>query len=108
MYQMLQRAFSCFVDTKFSNSSIFYHLERSLYPPFPKIVEAMHLLNQERHNHTEKYSTVKVSRITGKVDNYLANEESDLEFLITDLRYIFKSNVCLECGVCREEIGVTK
>ena len=51
---------------KLSKSSEFYYLETGFYPSTTDIVEAMNTLIQERHNHSEKCSTVEVSRKTRK------------------------------------------
>ena len=88
-----------FFDKKLSKSSEFYYLEPSLYPSITDIVEAMNILIQERHNHSENCIKVKVSRRTQKVEIYLANEASGLAFLSTDLGHIFRSNVGNEFGV---------
>ena len=63
------------------------------------IVEAMDTIIQERHDHTEKCITVKISRRTQKVEIYLANEGSGLAFFSTDVGHIFGSNVGIEFGV---------
>ena len=88
-----------FFDKKLSKSSKFYYLERGLYPSITDIVEAMNLLIQKRHNHSENCIKVKVSRRTQKVDIYLANEASGLAFFSTDLGHIFGSNFGNEFGV---------
>ena len=59
----------------------------------------MNILIQERHNHSENSSKVKVSRRTQKVEIYLANEGSGLAFFSTDLGHIFGSNVGNESGL---------
>ena len=82
-------------DKKLSNSSEFYYLETCLYPSFTVIVEAMNILIQERHNHSENYIKVKVSRRTQKVEIYLANEAS----FSTDLGHIFGRIFGYEFGV---------
>ena len=69
-----------FFDKKLSKSSEFYYLEPGLYPSFTDTVEAMNILIQEKHNHSENCVTVKVSRRTQKVEIYLANEGSGLAF----------------------------
>ena len=57
----------------------------------------MNILIQERHNHSENCSTVKLSRKTNKVEIYLANEGSGLSFFSTG--HTFGSNVGNEFGV---------
>ena len=88
-----------FFDKKLSKSSEFYYLEPGLYPSITDIVEAMNILIQERHNHSENCIKVKVSRKTQKVEIYLANEASGLAYFSTDLGHIFASNVGNEFGV---------
>ena len=75
-------------DKKNSKSSDFYYLEPGLYPSITDIVEAMNILIQERHNHSENCIEVKVSRRTQEVEIYLANEGSGLAFFSTDLGHI--------------------
>ena len=91
-----------FFDKKLSKSSEFYYLEpglSGLYPSITDFVEAMNILIQKRHNHSENCIKVKVSRKTQEVENYLANEASGLAFFSTDLGHIFGSNVGNEFGV---------
>ena len=78
-----------FFDTKLSNSSDFYYLQPGLHPSVTDTVEAMNTLIQERHNHSENYITVKVTRRTQKVEIYLANEGSGFAIFSTDLGHIF-------------------
>ena len=68
-------------------------------PSITDIVEAMNILIQERHNHSENCIKVKVSRKIQKVEICLANEASGLAFFSTDLGHIFGSNVGNEFGV---------
>ena len=99
MYQnVTEGKFMCF-DKKVSKSSEFYYLKPGLYPSITDIIEAMNILIQERHNHSENCIKVKVSRRTQKVQIYLANEGSGLAFLSTDLRHTFGSKVGNEFGV---------
>ena len=88
-----------FFEKKLLKSSEFYYLEPGLYPSITDIVDAMNILIQERHNHSEDCIKVKVSRRTQKVEIYLANEGSGLAFFRTDLGHIFGSNVGDEFGV---------
>ena len=99
MYQNVTEGKFMFFDKKLSRSSEFYYLEPGLYPSITDIVEAMNILIQERHNHSENCIKVKVSRKTQKVEIYLANEASGLAFISTDLGHIFGSNVGNEFGV---------
>ena len=99
MYQNVTEGKIMFFDRKLSNSSDFYYPEPGLYPSNTDIVEAMNILIQERHNHSENCIKVKVSRKTQKVEIYLANEASRLAFFSTDLGHIFRSNVGNEFGV---------
>ena len=88
-----------FFDKKFSKSSELYYLELGLYPSITDIVEAMNILIQERHSHSENCIKVEVSQKMQKLDIYLANEASGLEFCSTHLGHIFGSNVGNEFGV---------
>ena len=62
-------------------------------------LEAMNILVQERHNHSENCIKVKVSRRTQKVEINLAKEESGLAFFSTDMGHNLGSNVTDEFGV---------
>ena len=88
----------CF-DKKLSKSSDFYYLEPGLYPSITDIVEAMNILVQEKHSHSENCIRVKLFRGTQKVEIYLANEGSGFAFFSTDLGHILGSNVGIEFGV---------
>ena len=88
-----------FFDKIFSKSSEILYLEPGLYPSITDFVEAMNILIQERHNHSENCIKVKVSRRTQKIDIYFSNERSGLGFFSTDLGQIFGSNVGNEYGV---------
>ena len=90
---------SMFFDKNFSKSSEFFYLGRGLYPSITDFVEAMNVLDQERHNHSENCIKVKVSQRTQKVETYLANEASGLVFFSTDLGHVFGSNVDNEFAV---------
>ena len=92
MYQNVTVGKFMFFDKNFSKMSEFYYLEPGLYPSITDIVEAMNTLIRERHNHSENFITVKVSRRTQKVEIYRANEGSGLAFFSTDLGHIFGSN----------------
>ena len=63
------------------------------------MVEAMNTLIQERHDHSENYIRIKVSRGTRKIEIVFTNKISGLDFLNTDLVNIFGSNVGNEFGV---------
>ena len=62
MYQNVTEGKFMFFDKKLSKSSEFFYLEPGLYPSITDIIEAMNLLIQERHNHSENCIEVKVSR----------------------------------------------
>ena len=100
MYQNVTEGKFVFSDKKISKSSEAYYLEPGLYPSITDIVEAMNILIQERHNHSENCITVKLSRRTQKVEIYLANEGYGLAFFSTDLGHFFRINV-------RNELAVT-
>ena len=97
-----------FFDKKLSESSEFYYLELGLYPSITDIVEAMNILIQERHNHSENCIKVKVSRRTQKVEIYLANEATGFAFFSKDLGHFFGSNVGNEFGVMLRRKGPHK
>ena len=99
MYENVTEGKFMFFDKKLSKSSEFYYLEPGFYSPITFFVEAMNILIQEGHNHSENCIKVKVSRVTQKVKIYLANEASGLAFFSTDLGHIFGSNVGHEFGV---------
>ena len=63
-YQNVTEEKIMFFDKKLSKSSEFYYLELGLYPSITDIVEAMNILIQERHYHSENCIKVKVSRRT--------------------------------------------
>ena len=88
-----------FFDKNLSKSLEYYYLKPGLYPSIKDIVEAMNILIQERHNHSENCIKLKVSRRTQRVEIYLASEESGLAFFSTDLGHFFGSTVGNEFGV---------
>ena len=95
---MLRRKNLCFLTKTFKIIRIL--LPGTWYlSSITDIVEAMNILVQERHNHSENCIKVKVSRRTEKVEIYLASERSGLAFFNTDLGHIFGSNVGKEFGV---------
>ena len=98
-YQNVTEGKFMFFGKKLSESSEFYYVEIGLYPSITDVVEAMNILIQERHNHSENCITVKVSRGTQKVEINLANEGSSLAFFSKDLGHIFGRNVGNEFGV---------
>ena len=71
-----------FYDEKLSKTAEAYFLEPGLYSSIPDIAEAMNTLIQGRTNHRDTCITIRFSRITQKVKVYLANEESNLAFLV--------------------------
>ena len=99
MYQNVMERKIMFFDKKFSKSSELCYLEPGLYPFITDIDEAMNILIQEKHSHSEKNITIKVSRRTQKIDIILATEGSGLAFFSTDLGHILGSNVGNECGI---------
>ena len=108
VYQNVTEGKIMFFDKKLSKSSEFYYLEPGLYLSITDIVEAMNILIQEKHNHSENCIKVKVSRRTQIVEVYLANEGSGLAFFSTDLGHIFGSNVAKEFGVILRRKGPHK
>ena len=95
-------------DKKLSKSSEFYYLEPGLYPSITDIVEAMNFLIHERHNHSKNCIKVKVTRITQKVEIYLAKEGFGLAFFSTDLGHIFGSIIGNHFGVMLRRRGPHK
>ena len=88
-----------FFDKKLSKWPEFYYLEPGFYHSIMNIVEVTNSLIQEKHNHSERCITVEVSRRTQKVEIYLANEGTGLEFVSTDLGHSFGSDFSKEFGV---------
>ena len=64
MYQNVTEGKITYLGKKISKSSEFYYLEPGLYPSITDIVEASNILIQERHNHSENCTKVKVTRRT--------------------------------------------
>ena len=95
-------------DKKLSKLSELYYLEPGINPSITDIVDAMNTLIQERHNHNENCTTVKVSRRTQKVEISLAKERSGLAFFGTDLGHIFGSNDGNGSGVLLRGKGTHK
>ena len=107
MYQIVTEGKFMFFDQKLSKSSEFYYLEPGLYHSITDNIEAMNILIQKRHNHSENCIKVKVSRRTQEVEICLANEGSGLAVFSTDLGHIFGSNVANEFGVMLRGKGLT-
>ena len=99
MYQNIMEGNFKFFDEKHSKSTSTYNLEPRLHISFTDIVEAMNTLTQEKNNHNETCTTVKVSRRTQKVLIMLANDTSGLAFCSTDLVHILGNNVGKHFGV---------
>ena len=59
----------------------------------------MNTLIQERNNHRDTCITIKVSRVTRKVKEYLANEESSLPIFTTDSGHVFGGDVRNDLGI---------
>ena len=93
MYQNVKEGKFIFVDNKLSKSSVLYYLEPGLHPFITDFVEAMNTLIQERHNHSERCITIKVSRKTQQIEFYLPNERSGPAFFSTDLGQMLGSSV---------------
>ena len=64
MYQNMTDGKLKFSDEKLSKSTSTFSLEPGLYTSITDIVEAMNAFIQERSNHTETYTTVKVKSCT--------------------------------------------
>ena len=61
-------------------------------------MEALNTLIQERNNHRDTCITIKVSRVTQKLQVYLAFEESSLAISSTDLGHIFEGDMRNDLG----------
>ena len=99
MYQIVTEGKFKFLDEKLSKSTTTYTLEPGLHTSITEILEAFISLIQEKNNHSETCTTVKVSRRMQKVVIKLANDTSGLAFCSTDLGHIFSNNVGNEFGV---------
>ena len=108
LYQNVTEGKFMFSDKKLSKSSEFYYLEPGFYPSNQDIFEAMNILIQERHSHSDNCIKVKVSRRLQKNEIYLANEGFGLAFFSTDLEHISGSNVGNEFGVMLGGKGLHK
>ena len=62
MYQNVTEGKFMFFDQKPPKLSKFYCLQTGLYPSITDIVETIKILIQERHNHSENFIQIKVSR----------------------------------------------
>ena len=99
MYQNVTERKIMFYDDKLSKTTEAYYLEPGLCSSITDIVEAMTTLIQERNNYRDTCITIKVSRVTQKVEVYLANEESSLAIFSTDLGHIFGGDVRNDSGI---------
>ena len=99
MYQNVTEGNFMFYNEKFSKTTEAYYLEPGLYSPITDIVKAMNTLIQERNNHRDTCITIKVSRVTQKVNVYVAIEESNLVIFSTDLGHIFGGAVRNDSGI---------
>ena len=99
MYQNVTEGKFKFYDEKLSENTEAYHLEPGLYSSITDILEAMNNLIQERNNHRDTCITIKVSRVTQKVNEYLANEESSLAIFSTELGNIFGGDLRNDSGI---------
>ena len=86
-------------DDKLSKTTEAYFVEPGLYSSKANIVEALNRLIQGRNNHRDTCITIKVSRVTQKVEVYPVNEESSLAFFSTDLGHIFGGDVRNDLGI---------
>ena len=102
MYQNITEGKFVFYDEKLSKTTEAYYLETGLYSSITDIVEAMKTLIQERNNHRDTCITIKDSRVTQKVEVYLANKDSSLAVLSTDLEPMFGADMgnCLGILLC--------
>ena len=100
MYQNFTERKILFYDEKLSKTTEAYYLQPGLYSSLTNIVEAMNTFIQERNNHRDTCITIKVNRVTQKVEVYLASREPSLAVLSTELEHIF--------GVVRNDLGIHK
>ena len=98
-YQNVTEGTFLFYDEKLSKTTEAYYLEPGLYSSITDNVEAMNTLIQWRNNHRDTCMTIKVSRVTRKLNMYLANEESSLAIFSTDLGHIFGGDVRNDSGI---------
>ena len=99
MHQNVTEGKFMFYDEKLSKTTEAYYLKPGLYSAITDIVEATNTLIQEGNNHRDTCITIKVSRVTQKVNVYLANEESSLAVFSTDLGHIFGGDVRNDLGI---------
>ena len=88
-----------FYDEILSKTIEAYYLEPGLYSSITAIVKAMDTLIQERNNHGDTCFTIKISRVTQKIEVYLAKGESSLAIFSTDLGHKFGEDVRNDLGV---------
>ena len=88
-----------FYDETLSKAIEAFYLEPGLYPSITAIVKAMDTPLQERNNHRDTCFTIKVSRVTQKIEVYLAKEESSLAISSTDLGHKFGEDVRNDLGM---------
>ena len=88
-----------FYDEKLSKTKETYKFEPGLFSPITGIVEAMNTLTQERNNHRDICTTIKISRLTQKAKVYLANEEPSLIIFSVDFGHIFGGDVRNDLGI---------
>ena len=98
MYQNVTEGKFMFYNEKLSKTTEASYLEPGLYSSITDIVEAMNTLIQERNNHRDTCITIKVSKVTQKVKEYLANEKSSLAIFSTDLGHILGGDVRNDSG----------
>ena len=88
-----------FCDEKLSKTTKAHYPEPGLYSSITDIVEAMNTIIHEKNNHRDTCITIKLSRVTQKVQVYLAKEESSLAVFSTDLGHIFGGDVTNDLGI---------
>ena len=99
MYQNVTEGKLMFHEEKIYKITEAFYLEPGLYSSITDVEEAMNTLIQERNYHRHTCITIKVSRLTQQVKVYLANEESSLAILNTDLGYVFGGDVRNDLGI---------
>ena len=99
MYQNVTDGNFMFYNEKLSKTREAYYNQPGLCSSITDIVEATNTLIQERNNHRDTCITIKVSKLTQKIKVYLANDESSLAILSTDLGHIFGGDVRNDLGI---------
>ena len=98
-YQNVTEGKLMFYNEKLSKTREAHYLEPGLYSSITDLLEAMITFIQERNKRRDTCITIKVSRVMQKVKVHLANEESSLAIVCSDLRHLF-------AGLVRNDLGI--